>query len=240
MKRIVISMLAAIVLTMGSGFAWAEEEHHAEKGAAEEGTEVEVGVKVWWNKWKRSGGIENFTSDSTYLLGPVAEVKFHNNMFIEAGYLVSMADYKATVLEGAELRELKVDRHDLDVAAGYMFTHEIGAFVGYRSSAMKDVSGIEETAYGPLVGIRGAVPVNEALSFYGRFTYLFNRLKNDMLVLVTHESMNGWIAEAGAKYDFTKHISATLGYQYETTKAKDQGFTDKFSGVTLGAMYAFE
>jgi len=235
MKRIVVGVLAAIVLILGSGLAWAEEEQHKEQG-----TEVEVGVKVWWNKWKRSGGLENFTSDSTSLAGPVAEVKFHNNIFVEAGYFASVADYKAVVSEEIELKELKADRHDIDLAAGYMVTRHFGAFVGYRNSMVKEASGMEETAYGPLVGVRGAVPVNEAFSFYGKVVYLINRLKTEGLGLETNQSNNGWIAEAGAKYEFTTHLSGAIGYQYETTKAQNDGFKDTFSGLTLGALYAFE
>ena len=42
MKRIVAGVLVAIMLMLGSGMAWAEEEHHGEQG-----TEVEVGIRMW-------------------------------------------------------------------------------------------------------------------------------------------------------------------------------------------------
>jgi opacity protein-like surface antigen len=239
MKRIVIGVLAAIVLTMGSGFAWAEEEHHGEKGAAEQGTEVEVGVKVWWNKWKRSGP-ENFTTDSTFLVGPVAEVKFGNNLFLEASALASTSDYEATFLEGTELRNMKSDRHDVDVAAGLMITHYVGAFVGYRNSEIRDEVGGRETVYGAFLGIRGEVPLTEGLSLYGRATYLMNELKEEQAGEVLGQNSPGWIFEGGAKYELGKHIAASLGYQYEKTRGVDTGVSDEFSGVTLGAVYVFE
>jgi opacity protein-like surface antigen len=234
MKRILCGVFAVIVLAMGSGVARAEEEHHGEQGHAEQGTEIE-----WWNKWKRSGP-ENFTTDSTFLAGPVAEVKFPNRLFIEAAALVTTSDYKASFLEGEELRSVKADRHDMDLAVGYMITHQVGVFAGYRNSVLRDESGIKETVYGGLAGIRGAVPVTEALSLYGRATYLMNRLKTEEPEFTTREKCPGWIFEAGANYEFTKHVSASLGYQYEKTRGVDSGVNDTFSGVTLGALYAFE
>ena len=135
---------------------------------------------------------------------------------------------------------MKFDRQDIDIAAGYMITHSFGAFVGYRDSSMKASTKEKETSFGPLVGIRGAVPVNEALSIYGKLTYLINRLKTETPDQVMNQSNNGWIGEAGVKYELSRQFSANLGYQYETTKAQNDGFQDTFRGVTLGAMYAFE
>ncbi len=237
MKRIVISMLAAVVLAAGSGLAWAEEEQHKEKAQAEQGTEVELGAKVWWNKWKRSIGSISFDSDDTFLVGPVVEVKFHNNVFIEAATLNSTSDYEIKFLG---FPVTKADRHDWDLAVGYMISHDIGAFVGYRNSVLRDDFGAKETSYGALAGIRGAVPLTEALSLYGKITYLMNRVKSEDGESTTREKNPGWIFEAGAKYEFTKHVAANLGYQYEKTRGVDSGVNDTFSGVTLGAMYAFE
>ncbi len=239
MKRIMIGVLAAIMLTAGSGPAWTEEEQHKEQGRAEEGIAVEVGAKVWWNKWKRSGP-ENFTTDSTFLVGPVAEVKFHNNLFVEAAALASTSDYKATLIEETEVRDMKADRHDIDLALGFMVAHQLGIFAGYRSSELRNDIGAKETSYGPLAGIRGAVTLHEALSVYGKATYLMNKLKTEDSGIVLREKNPGWIFEAGIAYEFAKHLSASLGYQYEKTRGVDSGVNDTFSGVTLGGMYAFE
>lgn len=228
MKRFLICAAAAVLLIVGSGAAFAEEAKESKEGA-----EVEVGIKAWMNKMKRDAPAEKFTSDSTILIGPAVEAKFQNNIFVEASYLFSASNYKADV--GGTTREF--DRADIDLAAGYMITHQFGAFAGYRNSAMKEKgTGNKETSYGPIVGVLGSVPVNEPLSIYGKLTYLFTRLKSD---IEPTRDAPGWIAEIGARYEFTKELSANLGYQYETTKTKNTDVKDTFSGFTLGAMYAF-
>lgn len=223
-------MAAVVLLVVGSGTARAEEAKESK-----EGTEVEVGIKAWMNKMKRDAPTapESFTSDSTILVGPVVEAKFPNNIFVEASYLFSASNYKADV--GGT--NVEFDRADIDLAVGYMITHQFGAFAGYRNSALKDKeTGDKETSYGPIVGVLGTVPVSEPLSIYGKLTYLFTKLKSD---IDPTQDAPGWIAEIGVKYEFAKEISANLGYQYETTKTKDTDVKDTFAGFTLGAMYAF-
>lgn len=226
MRRIVVGAAAALILFMGSGIA-----------RAEEGPEIEMGVKWWCNKWKREfSADETVRSERSPLMGPAVEVKFHNNVFVEGSYLMSGWDYKFEVAGETS----KFDRRDLDVAAGYMIVRDLGVFAGYRNSVLKEKgTGVKETVYGGLVGVRGGVPLNDRFSLYGSLTYLMNRLKEESGE-VLRERNPGWIAEAGAKYSVSKHLAANLGLKYETTKGNETHVKDTFAGWMLGAMYSFE
>ncbi len=226
MKRIVSAVAAALLfLTMSAG-VWAEE-------GKSEGVEVTAGVKAWMNQWKSkdSAGTTR-TSNNIILIGPAVEVEFPINVFVEASYLTSLSDY--TVSEAGT--DIKFSRNDIDLAVGYLFNHNVGAFVGYRSSEIKEKDlGTKDTLSGSLIGVRGSVSVAEALSIYGKATYQFTTLKTD----VGSEQAPGWIAEAGIKYAFTKEFAGALGYKYETTKGKDSQVEDTFSGATLDVTYTF-
>lgn len=228
-KQIVSGVVAVLLLLAVSGAA-----------RAESGTEVSVGLKTWMNEWNRDvqGGVSAKAS-SIWMVGPAVEVEFANHLFTEASYMVSASNYKFDV-EGVTT---EVDRKDIDLAVGYQINHKVGVFLGYRNSAFKEKdTDIKETVFGPLAGVRGAFPVNEKLSLVGKLTYLHTKLKIEEPELVSTDGAPGWIAEAGVKYAFAKHVAGVLGYKYETTKAtKADGaeITDTFSGFTLDMTYTF-
>src|SRR5512147_2368015 len=104
MRRLLLGIAAALLLTAGSGVA-----------RAEEGARVEMGIKMWLNQWTVDApGAVSTTSDSTMLLGPAVEVKFNNPFFAEASYLFSTADYRFSE------PTFRSDLQDMDLALGYM------------------------------------------------------------------------------------------------------------------------
>jgi opacity protein-like surface antigen len=229
MKRIVSGIAVVLMLVCMSGAARAEEEKA-------EGTGITAGIKTWMNTWKREMNGETIKSNSIVLVGPAVEVEFPQHIFAEASYVVSMSDYK---VEDAGVSE-EFSRKDLDLAVGYQFNHQVGAFFGYRSSELKEKeSGEKETVSGPLLGVRGSVPVNEALSVFGKATYLITKLKAEDAGASTSENAPGFIVEAGVKYEFITHLDGALGYKYETTKTKDTSVKDTFTGFTLEVAYMF-
>jgi opacity protein-like surface antigen len=228
MKRIISGVVVALLVLTMSGVA-----------RAEEGVEVEAGMKLWMNKWKNADPARStLTSDDMILVGPVVEAKLPNHVFVEASTMIAISDTK--VNDDSTSQTYKLSRSDMDMAAGYMFLHNVGAFVGYRSSTIKDKDrAYDATSYGPVLGIRGSVPVHEAVELFGKVTYLLTKLKEESPTGTATQNAPGWIAEAGVKYEFSKKISGSFGYQYETTKTKDTSVKDTFTGFTLGAMYAF-
>ena len=237
MKRFLSVVVAAAVLGCMGSVARAEEEGAAEGSRPE----IVVGLKTWMNKMKREAAGESITSNNILLVGPAVEVECSKtHMFAEASYMVSASDYKVSVTEfdpalGSDVVvDKKISRRDIDLAVGYQFNHNVGAFVGYRDSELKE-EGMKETSSGALIGVRGSVPVNEELSVFGKASYLFTRTKSDLGT----EDAPGWIAQLGVKYAFTKQIAAALGYQLETTKTKDTDVKDTFSGATLDVAYTF-
>lgn len=226
MKGMLIGVMAALLFITGSGTA----------AHAQEGTEAELGIKMWWNEWERDfPDIADATSDTALLIGPGVMVKFRNQVFVDASYLFSTSDYK---FSEAGLTT-KLDRQDADFAIGYMIIPEFGILAGYRNVWFdEEGTGLKETIYGPIIGILGSAPVNEAFSFYTKINYQFTRFKEKDEFGTFREDNPGWIAEIGAKYAFTWQFSGRIAYRYETNKGEDSDVRDTFSGLALSAMFA--
>ncbi len=226
MRSFLIGVVATLLLVAGMGEA-----------RAEEGPGVQVGVKMWYNDWSQDRpGFGSITSDYTTLLGPAIEAKFENQVFIEASYLISTADYHFS----DQISAADVERQDLDVAVGYLIIPEFGVLLGYKNTTFKErTTGIEDTLYGPGLGVNTNLPLNEDLSFYGRLDFLFTRFEQNDAGVVFREDSPGWMFEFGLKYAFTRSFFGSLGYKYETNEGNDTNVRDTFSGVTLGAMVGF-
>jgi hypothetical protein len=225
MRRILIGAMAALLLVAANGSAFAQE-----------GAEVEVGVKFWFNDWTQDvPGAASITSDTATLFGPAIEVKFPNYVFVEASYLVSVSDYTFTDIFGST----NIERQDLDAAIGYMIVPGFGVLAGYKDSSFKSrTSGFTSDVYGPVIGIIGIAQVDPYLSFYGRLNYLFTKFKADD-PLSPKEDSPGWTFEFGVKYAFTREFLGSIGYKYETNEGSDSKVRDTFSGLTLSGMVAF-
>jgi hypothetical protein len=221
MRRIFIGAAAALLVIACSGTAHAQERNGAE-----------AGVKMWVNWWTqddpRYGSI---TSDMTVLLGPEIKLKFPNHSFVEASYLFSVSDY--TFSSGAIYNE---DRQDANVAIGYMVVPAFGVLAGYKNSENKTrETGIKDTVYGPFLGMIVIAPMYYNTSFYSRLDYLFTKFKQTGGF---EEDSPGWIVEFGFKVDFTRTVSGTFGYKYETNRGSNSGVEDSFSGLIFGATFA--
>jgi len=223
MKRILIGAVAALLLVAASGAALAQER-----------TEVEVGVKFWFNDWTHEvPGFPSTTSDTAVLFGPTIEVTFPNHVFMEGSYLFSTSDYNFP--DGTH-----VDRQDLELSVGYMIVPAFGVLAGYKNSDFKDNFGEKDTVSGPLIGIIGIARVDPYLSFYGKFDYLFTRFKATGGGLPEFEEGSpGWIFEVGIKFAFTREFLGTIGYKYETNEGNDSHVRDSFSGLTLSGLVRF-
>jgi len=230
MKRIIAGVIMAVLLVAVGNAARAEEGT---------GMEVEAGLKWWCNQWKRSTPNEGSDrSKRTPLIGPVVEATLPNGIFAEASYLFSGKDYQFNTADGLTT---KVERSDIDLVVGYKVLHGLGVFAGYRNSAFKEKeTGVKETAYGPQAGVRGSFPLNEKLALTGSLAYLAGKFKTEDALVSATEKSPGWVAELGAKYAFSKQVSAALAYQRETSKGKESDVKDAFTGLALRAMYAFE
>jgi outer membrane protein with beta-barrel domain len=222
MRRILMGIAAAMLLIAGNGVARAEE------GA----TRVEMGIKLWLNNWRHDNpGVENIRSDTATLLGPAIEAKFSDRMIAEASFLFSVTDYTFS-----NSNTINDGRQDADIAIGYLIVPNFGVLAGYKDTSLREKeTGITQTLAGPLVGVVAHVPVDQETSFYTRLNYLFLRHKE---AGVTEDSP-GWNFEFGIRYAYTRDFAGTLGYKYETNTGRDSNVEDSFSGLTLGAMFAF-
>ena len=222
MKRILIGAVAALLLIAANGAALAQER-----------TEVEVGVKFWFNDWTQDApGSPSATSDTAVLFGPTIEVTFPNHVFMEGSYLVSTSDYNFS--------NAQFDRQDLELSVGYMIVPAFGVLAGYKNSDFNEnLTGEKDTVSGPLIGIIGIARVDPYLSFYGKFDYLFTRFKATVGGLTFEEGNPGWIFEVGIKFAFTREFLGTIGYKYETYEGNDTNVQDSFSGLTLGGLVRF-
>ncbi len=231
MKRFLIGIAAAFLLIAASGRANAEEE----------GTSVQVGIKMWLNQWTQERpGFASTTSDTTMLFGPAFEAKIQNQFFLEASYLFSTSDYTFSDV----IPPFNIEREDVDVALGYLIIPEFGILAGYRDTTLKEsATGTKDTLSGPLIGIVGNAFVDEQLSFYGRLDYLFTKFKSNNPLnqpsIVTSEDSPGWLVEVGVKYAFTRAFTGSFGYRYETNEGDISNVRDTFSGLTFSGMITF-
>jgi len=201
---------------------------------AGDGTKIEVGVKMWLNNWHRDQpGSLGISSDSTMLLGPAVAAKLGEQVFLEASYLFSAADYRFS--ETGD----NVSRQDADIAVGYLVVPEFGLFAGYKHATFNWAAGDKETLSGPVMGIVLQAPMDPWLTFYGRLLYLFTEFEQDGAGTVIREDSPGWGLEFGLKYAFTRQFLGSIGYRYEENTGNESDATDAFSGLTLGAMIRF-
>jgi hypothetical protein len=202
---------------------------------AGDGTKIEAGVKMWLNNWHRDQpGSIGISSDTTMLLGPAVEAKLGGQVFLEASYLFSAADYRFS--ETGD----NVSRQDADIAVGYLVVPEFGLFAGYKHATFKwTATGIKDTLSGPVMGIALQARMDPWLTFYGKLLYLFTRFEQEDARTVFREDSPGWGLEFGLKYAFTRQFLGSIGYRYEENTGNESDATDAFSGLTLGAMIRF-
>jgi len=202
---------------------------------AGDGTKIEAGIKMWLNNWHRDQpGFLGISSDSTMLLGPAVEAELGEQVFLEASYLFSTADYRFS--ETGD----NVSRQDADIAVGYLVVPGFGLFAGYKHATFKwAATGIKETLSGPTLGMAVQARMDPWLTFYGRLLYLFTRFEQDGAGTVFQEDSPGWGLEFGLKYAFTRQFLGSIGYRYEENEGNKSDVTDSFSGVTFGAMIRF-
>jgi hypothetical protein len=224
MKRIFIGAAAALLLIAGSGAAHAGD-----------GNRVEAGLQMWINDWThddpRYGSI---TSDTTVLFGPTIGLKFPNHVFVDASYLFSLSDY--TFSSGTTFND---NRQDIDVAMGYMIVPEFGVLAGYKNSVFNEKeSGIQDTVYGPVIGMVLNAPMYYNASFYSKLNYLFTRFKQQGGGIPGfQEDSPGWMWEFGFKVAFTRQFYGTFGWRYETNTGSNSNVEDSFSGLIFGATF---
>ena len=227
MKRIASGVVALVLLLSMHGAARAEETAKAT-----------AGLKTWVNSWKKEQpGAESMKTSTSALVGWVAEAEFTNRVFIGASYLMAAFEYRFDQPAGT----LEVERNDVDVVIGYKFKYNVDVYTGYRSTRIEEeVTKVKVNLSGPLLAIRGSVPLNNTLSLFGELTLLPFINKAIYGVTEERETALGWFGGAGVRYACTRQITVALGYKYETTKGKHTRVTDTFAGATFDAVYAFE
>jgi len=177
-------------------------------------------------------------SSSNVLIGWGAEALFPNRIFLEASYLMSFPNtyYIFDQITPASERE----RTDFEVAIGKQFHPHIAYFFGFRSTqTMERSNNFKETVAGPFAGIRGSVSLSNAISLFGKLTFLPLSERTVNTTSKSSEWATGWFAAAGIKYDFTRRLSASLGYQHESTEGENTDTRDTFEGPTFDVMYVF-
>ena len=227
MKRIASGVVVIVFLLSMHGAARAEET-----------VKATAGLKTWVNSWKKEQpGAESMKTNTSALVGWTAEAEFSNRVFVGISYMVGAFDYIFDRPAGT----LEVERNDIDVVLGYRFKHNVDVYTGYRSTRIEEeVTKVKVNLSGPLLGLRGSVPLNNTLSIFGELILLPFINKATYGVTEERETALGWFGGAGVRYAFTRQIAVALGYRYETTKGKHTRVTDTFAGATFDAVYAFE
>jgi hypothetical protein len=243
MKKLTMVLIAALMV-MFTGAAFAED------------TKVTVGIKAWSNSWEEKyefgGSTDTYDFGSSLMVGPTINVRFSNNWFVGASYLVTTKDYETNdfVFYGDKLT---VSRSDLDLIAGYMFTPQFGMFFGYKS--ISNDAKYTYTPYlnneslgswdltGPGIGILGNIPLNETIALYGNLALMFMQSKFTYPDGTSDKAdLTGASLEIGVAFAFGESFSANLGYKSQSFSGDDDyggTTTDTFTGPTLAVNWRF-
>lgn len=204
--------------------------------SAEPGHALEVGIKAWWNEWKKEEpGTPGSLSSGAVLVGPELTAKYNEFLFLRTALLFSRQDYEFSEQFGTN----RFERQDAEVAAGFLVVPELAISGGYRRMRLReDETGWEQTLSGPVAGFTAVIQVYRNLTFHMRFDYQFTRLKQEAPSRYQEKSP-GWIGELAVGCHFTRKFSGSFGYKSETNKGKDSAVRDIFSGPSVAAFYAF-
>jgi len=216
-------------------------------------TKVTVSLKAWSNDWEEKasyagGTSETFDIGSAVMVGPALNVRFDNNMFAGVTYLATQSDYEYTVAPDT----LSIDRKDLDLTVGYMFTPRFGMFVGYKNidasakytSPPPVADAFDLTLKGPGIGILGNIPLTNSVALYGNLALMSIKEKFEWAGGGTSSSdMVGASTEVGVAVAFSEAFSGNLGIKFQSFAGEEDEYgdqyTETFSGLTLGLNYTF-
>jgi opacity protein-like surface antigen len=219
-------------------------------------TKVTVSLKAWSNDWEEKvetlGGTTDTTDiGSTLMVGPALNVRFDNNMFAGVTYLATTSDYE---FQNSNIPPdtLSIDRKDLDLTVGYMFTPRFGMFIGYKNidasarftAPPPEADAFDLTLKGPGVGILGNIPLSNSVALYGNLAFMSIKEKFEFSAAAGGGSssydMTGASAEIGVAVAFSDAFSGNLGFKYQSfTGEEADTVTETFSGLTLGLNYTF-
>lgn len=220
-------------------------------------TKVTVGVKAWSNDWKEKyeygGYSDTYNFGTSLMVGPAVNVRFSNNWFIGATYLMTTKDYETNdfAFYGDKLT---ISRSDLDLFAGYMFTPQIGMFFGYKSinndaSYTYTPAGLNNYKLatwdltGPGIGILGNIPLNKTIALYGNLALMFMQSKFSYPDGTSETTdLTGASLEIGVAFAFSESFSANVGYKSQSFSGDDDyggTTTDTYSGLTFAVNYSF-
>jgi hypothetical protein len=244
MKKLSMVVIAALMM-MFTSTAFADD------------TKVTVGVKAWQNKWEEKyesgGNSTTYDFGSSLMVGPTLNVRFSNNWFVGASYLVTTKDYETNnfAFDGDKLT---VSRKDLDLFAGYMFIPQFGMFFGYKSISNDakytyTPAGLNNTNLGdwdltgPGIGILGNIPLNDTIALYGNLAFMFMKSKFTYPDGSSDKTdLTGASLEAGVAFAFGESFSANVGYKAQSFSGDDDyggTSTDTYSGLTFALNYRF-
>jgi opacity protein-like surface antigen len=246
MKKI-LSLIVAILIVAFASIVFADD------------TKVSLGIRAWSNSWEEKvdfsgGGSQTFKMGSALMVGPSLNVRFSNNLFVSATYLVTTKDYESSGWFNAG-DSMSIKRKDMDLAVGYMIIPQFGVFAGYKTlnadlsytftpGGFNNFDAGSWTLKGPGFGILGNIPISDMIAIYGNLGILF--MKEEIQVTgggTEKNDMTGATLEIGVAFAFTSSLSANVGFKSQAFTGEDAVTKDKvtetFSGLTLGLNYTF-
>lgn len=236
MKKVGIVFTAAMMLLWGSA-------------AFAEGTKTTLGIKAWFSTWEESYPTSSVEYDGVWMIGPTVDVELENKIFFKGSLLFAISDYEDTYFSPPFVgKETISNRKDLDLMAGYMFTPQFGAFVGYKSNTFEytderpigTVSAASDVKIkGPGVGVLGDIPVSESVKIYGSLSWMFLEAKSTL----SSEDMDGPSFELGVAFSTSSNTAINVGYKSEKFSGSfsdgSGSFDQTFAGLTAGFKYTF-
>lgn len=228
---------------------------------------VSVGAKTWSAIWTSSfdgqtGSKVNIDSDLSVMAGPTVNFQsgkfFVGITFLTGDFIFPNQELCQAITCLSDLSiEAKFNRTDLDIALGYRFTPNVGAFIGNKKIDFKSkltctdnnpndsnvcnigtIEGQPTTASGPVFGVNLTLPIDQTRWFFvGNLSFLL--LTNKVSGQPDTDS-TGPSAEVNLVYlAETMPVSLSIGAKFQNIEAEKTKDVDEFTGLMLGANYTF-
>ena len=203
--------------------------------------DMSVGITSWYSWWDYDRGGEKPDIGPSLLYGPAISVKLNDDFNLTFVYLYGAFEH--THSDGTVD---KYKRSDSNLALNYIVNNYFTVFANLNYMALGVKKYIQQSTYGPELGIKAVYPISENLSLLATLSgfYLWGKESydnNDPSINFKDYGINSTLSLA--YYISSASTTISLGGRFQYFKADysndSESINQKFYGVTLTAMYAF-
>ncbi len=215
---------------------------------AEENLNISLGLKLLSSNWKGSNSNSgtdferNAGGQFAWNIG-LQKDRYYAGLSLQGGnyHFVDNGPEQVTSNTTTPVSDVKIQRSEVDLIAGYYFWDNISLFVDIKTIQNKfDKNNYKQNFAGLGVGIAGAWLLNNNWSLYGSFGFVGKGdLKANGAII---GSANSAALELGTLYRYTESHRFNIGFKNQGQKYtfnNGNSQTHKFGGLFIGYNYLF-